>query len=247
MDYARYCVPLTSQTNLFIKDGMKRTLFIVMLLWNILGGHDAAAQDWAGKAHYRQANIELLQNGYDPQRVVLMGNSITEYWMEINPQFFADHHLVGRGISGQESYQMLTRFRQDVIALSPRAVIINCGTNDIAENFCPYDEDITMDNIESMTELALHNGIAVILSSVLPCSHFVWNRSVTDVPHKIQSLNARIRRLAEERSLPYIDYYSAMVYNEAGSINPGYSNDGVHPNAKGYAVMEALLLEKLPQ
>ena len=216
-----------------------------MLLWNILGGHDTMAQDWVGKSRYHQANLELLQNATDPSRVVLMGNSITEFWMETHPQFFADNHLVGRGISGQESYEMLIRFRQDVIALSPRAVVINCGTNDIAENFCPYDEDITMDNIESMTELALNHGIRVVLTSVLPCNHFIWNGSVRDVPRKILSLNSRIQELAEKWSLPYVDYYSAMVFNEGGAINPAYSEDGVHPNAEGYTVMERLLLEQL--
>ena len=203
------------------------------------------AQDWVGKSRYHQANLELLQNATDPSRVVLMGNSITEFWMETHPQFFADNHLVGRGISGQESYEMLIRFRQDVIALSPRAVVINCGTNDIAENFCPYDEDITMDNIESMTELALNHGIRVVLTSVLPCNHFIWNGSVRDVPRKILSLNSRIQELAEKWSLPYVDYYSAMVFNEGGAINPAYSEDGVHPNAEGYTVMERLLLEQL--
>ncbi len=224
---------------------MKRTLLIVMLLWNILGGQDAMAQDWAGKNRYHQANLELMSREADPQRVVLMGNSITEFWMDTHPQFFADNHLVGRGIGGQESYEMLARFRQDVLALSPRAVVINCGTNDIAENFCPYDEDITMDNIKSMTELALHNGITVILSSVLPCDHFIWNRSVRNVPQKIRSLNARIMQLAEQLSLPYIDYYNAMVYNEGGAINPAYSDDGVHPNSLGYSVMEPLLLDQV--
>ncbi len=216
-----------------------------MLLWNILGGQDAMAQDWAGKNRYHQSNLELMSREADPQRVVLMGNSITEFWMETHPQFFADNHLVGRGIGGQESYEMLARFRQDVLALSPRAVVINCGTNDIAENFCPYDEDITMDNIKSMTELALHNGITVILSSVLPCDHFIWNRSVRNVPQKIRSLNARIMELAEQLSLPYIDYYNAMVYNEGGAINPAYSEDGVHPNSLGYSVMEPLLLDQV--
>ena len=224
---------------------MKRTLLIVMLLWNILGGQDAMAQDWAGKNRYHKANLELMSREADPQRVVLMGNSITEFWMETHPQFFADNHLVGRGIGGQESYEMLARFRQDVLALSPRAVVINCGTNDIAETFCPYDEDITMDNIKSMTELALHNGITVILSSVLPCDHFIWNRSVRNVPQKIRSLNARIMQLAEQLSLPYIDYYNAMVYNEGGAINPAYSDDGVHPNSLGYSVMEPLLLDQV--
>ena len=216
-----------------------------MFIWNLLLGQDAVAADWANKQCYAQANRELMAGDPDPQRVVMMGNSITEFWYETHPGFFHNNHLVGRGIGGQVSSQMLARFRQDVINLEPRIVVINCGTNDIAENFCPYDEDITMDNIKSMTELALHNGITVILSSVLPCDHFIWNRSVRNVPQKIRSLNARIMELAEQLSLPYIDYYNAMVYNEGGAINPAYSEDGVHPNSLGYSVMEPLLLDQV--
>ena len=224
---------------------MKRLLIAIMMLWNILFGHEAIAQDWANKAHYSQANSELMSGDNDPKRIVLMGNSITEFWMETHPQFFNDNHLVGRGISGQVSSQMLARFRQDVINLHPRAVVINCGTNDIAENNGPYDEDITMDNILSMTELALHQDIAVILTSVLPCDRFGWNPSVQNVKDKIQSLNARIVALAEALSLPYIDYYNSMVYNEDGAINPMYSDDGVHPSPMGYNVMERMLTDCL--
>ena len=224
---------------------MKRIALITMILWNLFGDHDAMAQEWANKAQYAAANTELQAQGTDPQRVVLMGNSITEFWMETHPAFFMDNHLVGRGISGQVSTQMLARFRQDVINLSPRAVVINCGTNDIAENNGPYDEDITMDNIVSMTELALHNGITVVLTSVLPCDRFGWNPSVRDVASKVSSLNARIMGFAELMSLPYVDYYSSMVQDQGGAINPRFSDDGVHPNAMGYAVMERLLMDTL--
>ena len=224
---------------------MKRFLITAMMLWNLIFGNDASAQDWANKAFYAQANSELMSCSDDPQRVVLMGNSITEFWMETHPQFFTDNHLVGRGISGQVSTQMLARFRQDVLNLHPRVVVINCGTNDIAENNGTYDEDITMDNITSMTELAMNNGITVVLTSVLPCNRFLWNPSVRNVAGKIHSLNERIVALSQKMSLPYVDYFSSMVFNEEGAINPGYSEDGVHPNATGYLVMERLLLECL--
>ena len=224
---------------------MKRFLIITTMFWNLLFGNDVAAHDWADKAHYAKANSELLSGEPDARRVILIGNSITEFWMDTHPQFFHNNHLVGRGISGQVSSQMLARFRQDVINLHPRAVVINCGTNDIAENNGPYDEDITMDNIVSMTELALHNDITVVLTSVLPCDHFGWNPSAKDVKAKIQSLNARIVGLAESLSLPYVDYYTSMVYNQEGAMNPMYSDDGVHPSPMGYDVMERLLLECL--
>ena len=213
-----------------------------MMIWNLLFGSHAQAQDWANRAYYAKANIELQSHGADPKRVVLMGNSITEFWMETHPQFFAEHNLVGRGISGQVSSQMLARFRQDVLNLKPRAVVINCGTNDIAENNGPYDEDITMDNILSMAELGLHNGISVVLTSVLPTDHFVWNPAIKDAPAKVRSLNQRIIDLAQRLSLPYVDYYSLMVMPDSGAMNPTYSPDGVHPNALGYSVMEERLL-----
>ena len=216
-----------------------------MMIWNLIFGSHADAQDWANRAYYAKANLELQSRGTDPKRVVLMGNSITEFWMETHPQFFAEHNLVGRGISGQVSSQMLARFRQDVLNLNPRVVVINCGTNDIAENNGPYDEDITLDNILSMAELGLHNGITVVLTSVLPTDHFEWNPAIKDAPAKVRSLSQRIMDLAQQLSLPYIDYYSVMVVPSSGAMNPIYSPDGVHPNPQGYQVMEEKLLEML--
>ena len=228
---------------------MKRTLIIVLMFWNLLFGADAQSQapGWANKSRYEQANKDIMSQPPDLHRVVLMGNSITEFWAETHPQFFADNHLVGRGISGQVSSQMLVRFRQDVLNLYPRAVVINCGTNDIAENNGPYDEDITVDNIRSMAELAHSHGIDVVLSSVLPCDRFVWNPSVNGVQGKIASLNRRIIQLAEELNLPYIDYFTPMETGEQHALNPAYTEDGVHPNAAGYDVMEGVLLKVIGQ
>ena len=226
---------------------IKHSLIIIFMFWNLLFGNAAEAQDWANRARYASSNAELLSQTPDPKLVVMMGNSITEFWEETHPLFFAENHLAGRGISGQVSSQMLVRFRQDVINLHPRAVVINCGTNDIAENNGPYDEEITIDNIRSMIELALNNDIAVVLSSVLPCDKFCWNPSIKQVQDKILSLNCRILKLAQEFSLPYIDYYSAMIWGESGALNPAYTEDGVHPNAAGYNVMEIRLLDILMQ
>ena len=219
---------------------MKRIIIVVMMLWNLLTGQDALANDWANKDYYAQANRALMAGEPDAERVVLMGNSITEYWFELHPDFFGSHHLVGRGIGGQVSSQMLARFRQDVINLEPRIVVINCGTNDIAENNGPYDEDITMDNIMSMTELAIANDITVVLSSVLPCDSFCWNPSVKDVTLKIHALNERISAYAASRGLTYINYHDGMATGN-GALNPSYTEDGVHPNSTGYFVMEKIL------
>lgn len=224
---------------------MKRILVITMLLWNIFASH-AQQPDWANKTRYEAAN-ERLQHVSDSLRVVMMGNSITEYWEELHPEFFTAHGLVGRGISGQVSSQMLSRFRQDVINLHPRVVVINCGTNDIAENNGPYDEDITMDNIMSMTELAQTHGIDVILSSVLPTDSFIWNPHVKNVSAKVVQLNRRIMGYCEANNIPYLDYYSSMVGSRGTAMDAGYTDDGVHPNSTGYDVMEVKLLDMLDQ
>ena len=222
---------------------MKRLFVIIMLFWNIFSGQCAEPADWANKARYAASNKELSQV-VDTSRVVMMGNSITEFWEETHPDFFVAHHLVGRGIGGQVSSQMLARFRQDVLNLKPRVVVINCGTNDIAENNGPYDEDITMDNIVSMTELALDHGIRVVLSSVLPTDSFIWNQGVKDVVGKIKRLNERILGYCQEKHLPYIDYFSWMTANGTTMISD-YTDDGVHPSPAGYDVMEVRLLEML--
>lgn len=218
---------------------MKRILVVIMMFWNLLNGNATAPVDWANRARYAQANKELINQG-KPVGIVMMGNSITEYWEELHPQFFKGNGLVGRGISGQVSSQMLARFREDVINLKPRVVVINCGTNDIAENNGPYDEDITMDNIMSMTELAIANDITVVLSSVLPCDSFCWNPSVKDVTLKIHALNERISAYAASRGLTYINYHDGMATGN-GALNPSYTEDGVHPNSTGYYVMEKIL------
>ena len=225
---------------------MKRIIIVVMMLWNLLTGQDALANDWANKDYYAQANRALMAGEPDAERVVLMGNSITEFWFELHPDFFGSHHLVGRGIGGQVSSQMLARFRQDVINLEPRIVVINCGTNDIAENNGPYDEDITMDNIKSMTELALSHGIKVVLSSVLPTDGFCWNPGVEDVVGKIRHLNQRIVDYCAAMQIPYVDYYPVMT-SDGAAMNKALTDDGVHPNSAGYDIMEVKLLDTLSQ
>ena len=226
---------------------MKRILTVVIMFWNLLFGNAAQPVDWANKERYAQENLMLRAAAEDSLRVVLMGNSITEYWHELHPSFFTAHHLVGRGISGQVSSQMLARFRQDVLSLNPSIVVINGGTNDIAENNGPYDEDITMDNIQSMTELALAHGIEVVLTSVLPCDEFCWNPSVRNASEKIIHLNQRIKQYAS--SLPhvhYLDYYPSMTLDRT-SLNKAFTEDGVHPNSQGYDMMEVKLIEMLNQ
>lgn len=215
------------------------------MFWNLFSFHQAQADDWTSRARYADDNRALIERG-DIVRVVMMGNSITEFWQELHPAFFTDNGLVCRGIGGQVSSQMLARFRQDVINLHPLTVVINCGTNDIAENNGPYDEDITMDNIKSMAELARAHGIQVVLSSVLPCDNILWNPGLKDVSGKVQRLNRRISDYCSQEHIPYLDYYPSMTVDGA-ALAPGYTDDGVHPNAAGYLVMEQNLTHLLQQ
>lgn len=201
----------------------------------------ALRDDWAQFEHYAASNSELSQIPSD-RRVVFFGNSITEIWGWTDPDFFDKNEFVDRGICGQSTYQFLSRFRRDVIELKPVAVVINAATNDIAENTHPYNEDITMGNIMSMVELAQANGIEVILTSTLPAGYFSWNSEIKDGPQKIASLNRRIAALAQEKNIPFVDYYAAMISADGRNMKAAYTDDGVHPTAEGYKVMEALIL-----
>lgn len=188
---------------------------------------------------YAEQNKKLAPPAQGERRVVFMGNSITRGWVREHSAFFTENGYVGRGIGGQGTAQMLLRFQQDVIALKPYAVVINGGTNDIAENTGPYNPEFTFDNIRSMAQIAQANGIKVILSSVLPAGGFRWNKVVTDGAEKIVKLNKQIRKYAEENGLPYIDYHSAMK-DKKDALKAEHSEDGVHPNRAAYSIMESV-------
>jgi lysophospholipase L1-like esterase len=145
---------------------------------------------------------------------------------------------VNRGISGQTTPQMVVRFRQDVINLRPAAVVILAGTNDVAGNTGPMTPEMTEDNFRSMIDLAKANGIRVIVASITPAADYPWRKGLAPVP-KIKALNDWLQGYCVTNSVTYLDYYSAMV-DENGGMKPGISFDGVHPNAKGYAIMAPL-------
>lgn len=217
-------------------------LFFVLSFFyclNICSQNDA--HQWGLFGRYSTQNKELASKEMVKGRVVFMGNSITENWYSIHPAFFESNNYIGRGISGQTSYQFLLRFRQDVINLYPEIVVINAATNDIAENTGAYNEDYTFGNIVSMVELSEAYGIKVILTSTLPAACFGWNPSIKDVPLKIKSLNKRIMEYAKGKNIPYVDYYSKLVNQSDGSMISQYTNDGVHPVSEGYLVMEDLI------
>lgn len=221
---------------------LKLSLCLVVTL--AFSSMDVMAQknnDWARLGRYAKANKELPAPTKKEKRVVFMGNSITEGWVRIRPDFFNENGYIGRGIGGQTSYQFVVRFRPDVINLKPKLVVINAGTNDVAENTGPFDLQTTFGNIVSMVELAKANKIKVILTSVLPAAKFSWNKGITDAPDKIEALNALIKEYAKKHKIPYVDYYTPMVTGPERALNPAYSKDGVHPTAEGYEVMEALI------
>lgn len=207
----------------------------------------ANADDVAGFSRYENANKQLVSEPNTGTRVVFIGNSITDFWASSRPEFFSANDFIGRGISGQTTYQFLMRFREDVINLKPAAVVINGGTNDVAENMYPYNSDRTFGNIISMVELAQANNVKVILASVLPASGFNWNTSIKDAADKIAALNARIKEYATANEIPYVDYYSEMVYGDNRALNPEYTADGVHPNDVGYEVMESIVIPVVRQ
>lgn len=223
---------------------MKKIYVILTALLLASGITTASAQnnkDWGGLSRYAQSDSVVRTLPQEERRVVFIGNSITDFWYDIRPEFFQSNGYIGRGISGQTSYQFIVRFRQDVVNLHPLAVVINTATNDVAENTGPYDEERTMDNIKTMVDLATAAHIKVILTTTLPASHFGWNPSIKDASEKIARLNDRIRQFAQDNGYGFVDYYSHMVTGTERSLNPDYSNDGVHPTAAGYAVMEPLV------
>jgi len=183
----------------------------------------------------------------DEQRVVFMGDSITDMWaLPRFGGFFPGKPYIDRGISGQTTPQMLVRFRADVIALQPKVVVILAGTNDLAGNTGPITVEETEGNLASMAELARANGIRVVLASVLPVSNYGHDASGNPLdmrtrrpPEKILELNAWIKKYAEEKGHTYLDYFSATV-DDHGLLRKELSEDGLHPNAAGYAVMAPL-------
>lgn len=195
--------------------------------------------DWPNLKKYREANAALGAPAKGEQRVVFMGNSITEGWINKSPEFFKDRPYINRGIGGQTTPQMLIRFRADVVNLKPKVVVLLCGINDIAWNTGPSTLEMIEDNIASMTEIALANNIRVVLSSVLPAYDFPWRPGMEPAP-KVIELNKWIKAYAAEKKVVYLDYFSAMV-DERNGMKKIYHNDEVHPNKLGYSVMEPLV------
>lgn len=197
------------------------------------------AQDWANLNRFQSENELLAPPKPSDVRVVFMGNSITEGWLTIRPEFFADKPYINRGIGGQTTPQMLLRFRQDVIDLKPSIIVLLAGINDIAGNTGPSTIKMIADNIASMAELAISNDIKVILCSILPAYDFPW-RPGLEPAEKVVKLNDWMKNYAKDRDFVYVDYFNAMADDQNG-LREGLGEDGIHPNADGYAIMEPLV------
>jgi lysophospholipase L1-like esterase len=196
--------------------------------------------DWAYLARFKAENDAVRAGPPEQRRVVFLGDSITQGWIDKHPRFFADNGFVDRGISGQTTPQMLVRFRQDVISLAPRAVHIMAGTNDVAGNTGPFDPDAVRDNFCAMAELARANRLKVILAATPPAGDFPWRKGLEPAP-KIQALNAWLRDFAQREKFVFADY-SAVLDDGNGAMKPGLAYDGVHPSQAGYDAMEPVTL-----
>ncbi|HXY97035.1 MAG TPA: SGNH/GDSL hydrolase family protein [Steroidobacteraceae bacterium] len=221
-------------------------LATVTLIAGLLGAMPASAEDaelerlrtdWAQLRQYRDENQRLPPPSAARPRIVFLGDSLTQGW-DLTGLGLDEVELVNRGISGQTTPQMLIRFRQDVVSLKPAVVHILAGTNDLAGNTGPTTLEAIEANLSSMVEIARANHIRVVLSSVLPALDYPWRPGLEPAP-RIVALNDWIRAYARQRKLVYADYYPALV-DSRGGFRTEMADDGVHPNAAGYAAMSPI-------
>ncbi|MEL6848028.1 MAG: GDSL-type esterase/lipase family protein [Bacteroidota bacterium] len=205
-------------------------------------GQSPLVYEYANFDRFKADNQRVMAQPNPGNRVVFMGNSITEAWSSRQADFWEPPNYINRGISGQVTHQMLLRFRRDVLDLNPAVVVILAGTNDLAQNSGPVPLEMIMENIESMTEMARFRGCKVILCSVLPAIKFPWKPEVAPV-EIIPRLNQMIKAYAQKNRLSYVDYYSALVDDQGGLKVPDYTTaqDLVHPNQTAYEIMASLV------
>ena len=214
---------------------------------SVAGG--GTTKDWANLKRFAKEN-EIIKKTNDPNRVVFIGNSITEGWSNFDENFFLQNPFINRGISAQTTPQMLVRFKSDVVNLKPKSVVILAGINDIAGNTGPISIENTAENIISMAEIAIANNIKVFICSTLPAIDFPWSPGLKPAP-KVIKLNSLLKTYCfnNENFVKYVDYFSSMVDDEGGLRVPEFTtaDDLVHPNLAGYKVMEKIILKALNQ
>ena len=210
-------------------------------------------EDWNQLSRYQDENQELKKKPYDPKRVVFMGDSITDFWKL--EKYFPEKPYINRGISGQTTPQMLVRMYPDVIVNKPAAMVVLAGINDISQNTGPATAEMVEQNIMAMTDIANHNGVKVILCSILPINDYAFIKmqangetnpymkaSVTEThpPQDILKLNSWMKDYASKVGATYVDYFNAMV-DKKGFLKENISEDGIHPNGEGYRIMTEVL------
>lgn len=203
--------------------------------------------DYGQLARYRDANAALTPPSPGENRVVFFGDSITDIWKLDDS--FPGKHYINRGIGGQTTSQMLVRFRQDVIELQPKVVVILAGTNDIAGNSGPITNEDIEANLASMAELAKAHGIRIILSSILPVNNYrpqAQEFFASRPAERILALNSWLKDYCAKNDLTYLDYFSAMV-DDKGLLKRDLANDGLHPNQAGFTVMAPLAEKAIEQ
>ena len=216
----------------------KSILTLALLLMSTL----FFAQDFANYARYEKDNVKVKSQNTVPN-AVFMGDSITEGWVNNDPKFFTNNNFVGRGISGQTTSQMLLRFREDVINLKPKKVVILAGTNDIAQNNGPISLDKIFGNIISMAELAKANKIKVVICSVLPAYDYPWRKGL-EPANKVIALNELLKDYSIKNHISYVDYHTPLKDKDNG-LPIELAPDGIHPNKIGYEKMEKILMNVL--
>jgi lysophospholipase L1-like esterase len=203
-------------------------------------------QDWPNLKRYREANSTVTAPAAGEDRVVFMGDSITDGWGKRYGKFFPGKPYINRGISGQTTPQMLIRFRPDVIALKPKVVVILAGTNDISGNTGPSTLEMIEDNLASMVDLAQKNNIKVVLSSVMPVCDYIQNQTKRRPNEQIIALNQWIKGYAAGHNVIYLDYYTPML-DDKGVLKQSITFDGLHPNSEGYDIMMPLAQKAIDQ
>src|SRR5215470_14313178 len=191
--------------------------------------------DWAGLIRYGSENTELSRPAPGEDRVVFLGDEITEYWGRGATKFFPGKPYLNRGIKGQTTPQMLVRFRQDVIALKPKVVVILAGANDLASVTGPITQGMFAENVMSIAELAKANGIRVVLASLTPVCDCFTKQTTLRPQGKIIGINGWLKEYAAQSGAVYLDYYSAMA--DGRNLKKELTSDGLLPNDAGYAVM----------
>ena len=226
---------------------MKRTVLTLalaaMCVSSFAQPRQAGPADWGNFKRYEQANAELAS----APLVVLMGDSITDFWYNEDPDFFTKNNFAGRGIAGQTASQMLVRFKQDVVNLHPKAVAIMAGTNDICQHMMGqayYPDQTILDNIKAMCELAEEAGIKVLLCSITPCAHYMAIPE-QDAGTRIVEMNGKLKAYADsEKNITYVDYHTQLADAELGLPASG-TYDGIHPAVNLYDDMERALVDSI--